>query len=48
MRCGYTCWLECTYLSTVAGLAHSIERLTAEREVVGSIPWAGPILWVLK
>ena len=31
-----------------AGLAQSVERLTAEREVVGSIPGAGPILRVLK
>ena len=31
-----------------AGLAQSIERLTAEREVAGSIPGAGPILRVLK
>ena len=29
-------------------LAQSVERLTAEREVVGSIPRAGPILRVLK
>ena len=33
---------------TAAGLAQSIERLTAEREVAGSIPVAGPILRVLK
>ena len=33
---------------TAAGLAQSVERLTAEREVVGSIPGAGPILRVLK
>ena len=31
-----------------AGLAQSIERLTAAREVAGSIPGAGPILRVLK
>ena len=31
-----------------AGLAQSVERLTAEQEVVGSIPGAGPILRVLK
>ena len=31
-----------------AGLAQSVERLTAEREVVGSIPGAGPILRVLE
>ena len=34
--------------STAAGLAQSVERLTAEREVAGSIPGAGPILRVLK
>ena len=33
---------------TAAGLAQSVERLTAEREVAGSIPWTGPILKVLK
>ena len=31
-----------------AGLAQSIERLTAERDVAGSIPWIGPVLRVLK
>ena len=31
-----------------AGLAQSVERMTAEREVAGSIPGAGPILRVLK
>ena len=31
-----------------AGLAQSVELLTAEQEVVGSIPGAGPILRVLK
>ena len=30
------------------GLAQSVERLTAEREVVGSIHGAGPIFRVLK
>ena len=30
-----------------AGLAQSVERLTAEREVAGSIPVAEPILRVL-
>ena len=35
-------------LLTVAGLVQSVERLTAEREVVGSIPVAGPLLRVLK
>ena len=33
---------------TTARLAQSVERLTAEREVAGSIPGAGPILGVLK
>ena len=31
-----------------AGLAQSVERLTAAREVAGSIPGIGPILRVLK
>ena len=31
-----------------AGLAQSVERLTAEREVKGSITKGGPILRVLK
>ena len=31
-----------------AGLAQLVERLTAEREVVDSIPGTGPILRVLK
>ena len=35
-------------LVTVAGIAQSVERLTAEREVAGSIPGAGPLLRVLK
>ena len=33
---------------TAAGLAPSVERLTAEREVAGSIPRTGPTLGVLK
>ena len=33
---------------TEAGLAQSVERMTAEREVAGSIPAAGPILRVSK
>ena len=33
---------------TAAGLVQSVERLTAEREVAGSIPGTGPILRVLK
>ena len=33
--------------TSVAGLAQSVEHL--EEEVVGLIPWAGPLLsWVLK
>ena len=33
---------------SAAGLAQAVERLTAEREVAGSILGAGPILRVLK
>ena len=33
---------------TMAGLAQLLGRLTAEREVCGSIPGVGPILKVLK
>ena len=33
---------------TAAGLAQSVERLTAEREVAGSILGAGPIFRVIK
>ena len=33
---------------TAGGLAQLVERLTAEREVTGSIPVAGPTLRVLK
>ena len=32
----------------MAGLAQSVERLTAEREVAGSIPGSRPLLRVLK
>ena len=35
-------------LVKLAGLAQSAERLTAEREIAGSIPGVGPILRVLK
>ena len=35
-------------ICTSAGLAQSVERLTAERGVAGSIPGVGPILGVLK
>ena len=35
-------------LSVCARLAQSVERLTAEQEVVGSIPRAGPTPRVLK
>ena len=35
--------------TSVAGFFQSVERLITEQEVVGSIPWAGPLLsWVLK
>ena len=37
-----------TTFSSTAGLAQSAERMTAEREVAGSIPGAGPLLRVLK
>ena len=33
---------------TTAGLAQSVERLTAEQQVAGLIRGAGPILRVLK
>ena len=33
---------------TVVGLAQLVERLTVEREVLGLIPGAGPLLSVLK
>ena len=36
------------FISSATGLAQSVERLTAEREVTGSIPVAGPILRVLN
>ena len=32
----------------MTGIGQSVERLTAEREVAGSIPGAGPLLRVLK
>ena len=35
-------------LLLLVGVAQSVERLTAEREVAGSIPEAGLILRVLK
>ena len=35
-------------LLTAAGLAQSVERMTAERKVAGSIPGAAPLLVVLK
>ena len=38
----------CTNQNLATGLAQSVERLTAEWEVVGSIPGDGPILRVLK
>ena len=36
------------FFLTAAVLAQSVERVTAEREVAGSIPGAGSILRVLK
>lgn len=33
---------------TAVGLAQLLEQLTAEREVTGSIPGAGPIITSLK
>ena len=44
----YICNLERHSIATAAGLAQSVERLTAEREVAGSIPRAGPILSAFK
>ena len=38
----------CTNQNLAVGLAQSVERLTAEREVAGSIPGAGSIHKVLK
>ena len=38
----------CHCCLTVVGLAQSIEHLTAEQEVAGLIPGAGPIVRVLK
>ena len=39
-------WFLCAL--TVTGLAQSVQRLTTEREVAGSISGAGPLLRVLK
>lgn len=36
------------FFKPVAGLAQSLERLTAEREISGSIAGAGPIHRVFK
>ena len=36
------------YSLTASGLAQSVERLTTEQEVAGSIPGAAPLLRVLK
>ena len=47
--CTYFEFLHCFESQTEqAGLAQSGERMTAEREVAGSIPGAGPLLRVLK
>ena len=35
-------------MSSLTGLTQSVERLTAEMEVAGSIPGAEPLLMVLK
>ena len=40
--------IESTKILTTVVLAQSVERLTAGREVAGSIPGAGLILRVLK
>ena len=36
------------FFFTAAALAQSVEPVTAEREVAGSIPGSGPIIRVLK
>ena len=41
-------WLPLGHNPTTGGLAQSVERLTAERKVAGSIPGAGSLLRVLK
>ena len=47
--CTYVEILHCFESQTEqAGLAQSVERMTAEREVVGSVPGTGPLLRVLK
>ena len=47
--CTYFKILHCFESQTEqAGLAQSVERMTAEREVAGSIPGTGPLLRVLK
>ena len=38
----------CFFALIAAVLAQSVERVTAQREVAGPIPGAGPILRVLK
>ena len=40
--------IESTKILTTVALAQSVERLTAERKVAGSIPGVGQILRVLK
>ena len=42
------CCCCCPSRLTARALAQSVERLTVEREVVGSVPGDGPILKVLK
>ena len=48
LKCGVKDVLVLTFPITAARLTQLVERLTAEREVMGSIPRAGPILRVLK
>ena len=43
-----TFWIQLQGRKNQPGLAQSLECLTAERKVAGSIPKAGPILRVLK
>ena len=46
----YSCLrrLNILFIHPAAGIAQLVERLIEEREVVGSVPGAGPTLRVLK